>query len=108
MSYRAQERREMNLADELLRFDPVRRLIYGAAYRWTNAYQDKRLTFEDFLSAFYEAVWRVIDAYTWATDFYLYETMSRAIQKRGLSILRATGTDKRRAFHEALPLADEI
>lgn len=86
----------------------VHRLIHGAAHRWARAYQHKRFPFEDFLSAFYETVWLVIKGYTWATDFYLYETMSQAIKKRGFSILRAAGRDKRRAFHEALPLADEI
>lgn len=93
---------------DLLRYDPIHRLIYGAAYRWGRAYHNKRIPFEDFLSVFYEAAWRAIERYTWATDFYLYETLSRDIQSRGMSIIRAAGRDKRKALHEALPLAEDF
>ncbi|TVY00996.1 hypothetical protein FPZ49_32915 [Paenibacillus cremeus] len=108
LSIKAHTRREICLSNELLDYDLVRRLIHGAAHRWARAYRDKRITFEDFLSSFYEAAWRVIERYTWATDFYLFETISNAIKRRGQSMLRAAGNDKRRAFHEALPLADDF
>src|SRR5690606_6368532 len=65
-------------ADELLKFNHVHRLIYGAAARWYKKYSFIRLTYEDFLSEFYEVIWKVIEGYTWATDFYLYETMVQA------------------------------
>lgn len=93
--------------DELLSFEPVHKLIHGAAYCWSRSNRDRRIPFDEFLSAFYEAVWKVIDGYTWATDFYLYETMSKAIQKRGKAILRdCLGADCRKVLHEALPLVD--
>lgn len=91
---------------ELLQHENIQRLIHGAAKRWARLYKHRRLTFEDFLSVFYQTAWKVIDDYSWATDFYLYETMSRAIQKRGISVLRESRRDKRRVLHEALPLFD--
>lgn len=87
--------------------DAVHSLIHGAAIRWARLYKDKRIPFEDFLSAFYETAWQVIERYTWATDFYLYETLSKAIQKRGKAILRyCLGADCRKVLHESLPLVD--
>jgi len=92
--------------DDLLRYDPVHRLIYGAAYRWGRAYRNKRIPFEDFLSVFYETAWNTIENYTWVSDFYLYETLSRDIQSRGKSLIRAAMTDKRRVMHEASELSE--
>jgi hypothetical protein len=92
---------------ELLQYEPIRSLIFGAANRWGCKYQNYRLTSDDFLSVFYQVAWKEIMSYTWATDFYLYETLSKAIQSQGRSLLRdSLVTHRRRAFHEALPLLD--
>lgn len=94
-------------ANQLLKFEPVHKLIYGAATRWGRTYKKDRITFEDFLSVFYQAAWEVITAYTWTTEFFLYEMIVKAIQSRGKNLLRdSLKTDRRRVLHEALPLAD--
>jgi len=97
--------------DDLLLSDPsfdlVHRLIKGKARGWGRAYKNNRLTVEDFESCFYETVWLTIGNYSWTSEFYLYETIKIAIESRGKMILRKyLQTDRRRAFHEALPLID--
>jgi RNA polymerase sigma factor (sigma-70 family) len=96
-----------NTLEDLLSFEEIHKLIHGAAKRWARSWQNKRIPFEDFLSVFYEKAWEVIQDYTWATDFYLYETISEAINKRGKDLVRqATRTDRRKAFHEAYSLKE--
>jgi DNA-binding CsgD family transcriptional regulator len=93
--------------DDLLRYELIDKLIYGASFRWGDKYHKSRLSKDDFLSVFYQAAWKEIERYTWHTDFFLYETLVKAIQSRGRSLLRDNlATDRRRAFHEALPLIE--
>lgn len=98
---------ETGQTDELLRFSQIQKLVYGAACRWGKKYHCYRISTDDFLSVFYQAAWQTIDNYTWVTDFYLYETISKNIQNRGKSLLRdSLATDQRRSFHEALSLTE--
>ncbi|MCI3920402.1 hypothetical protein MO973_09160 [Paenibacillus sp. TRM 82003] len=95
-------------AVELLRYPHVERLLNGAAFGWSQAYRDKRLTYADFHSEFLEVVWLTIVHYEWASDFFLYEKIRKAIESRGKSLLRSTEYDVRKAFHEAVPLKNDF
>jgi hypothetical protein len=96
------------LDDLLVKSGTIHNYIHGAASRWGYAYKKNRLSRDDFLSAFYQAAWEdAITKYTWATEFFLYELIVKAIQSRGKNLLRdCLHTDRRRTLHEALPLAD--
>lgn len=96
--------------DEVLAFDEVQALIKREAAEWARKTSYIRLDMADFMSEFYEAAWHVIDSYTWATDFYMYETLRLTFRSRALNLIKRSSRNKRKYDHTALPLlyADTI
>jgi len=58
------------------------------AESWGYKWENKRLSKDDFLSVFYETVWKLADSYTHYQNFYFYETLCLAIDRAGIDLTR--------------------
>jgi hypothetical protein len=83
----------------------VERIAKNRAKYWKN----KRISHHDFESAYWEEIWRIVKDYDGLGEFYLYETILLAINRRSHDVTRnATVKGNNRINHLAESLNEQI
>lgn len=85
----------------------VKFTIYRKAEAWHNRWKNKRLCKDDFLSAYYETAWKLCESYSHYQEFYFYETLCLAINRRGIDLTRKLLRKQTDFEVAAIPLLDE-
>lgn len=75
---------------------------------WGKRTNNLRLGKADFESLFYDVVLKQIGEYSWANDFYLYETLTKSMDSRALDLIRKVKAKKRSTTNLAVPLLDDF
>lgn len=82
----------------------IQSIIRGKARKYANLYRNRRLYEDDFESEFWVVAWELASETHYDGGTPYLDKLNRRLDSRAISVVRKTYTEKRRAFHEALPL----
>lgn len=81
------DKSKYDLSQEAL-FKTLRTVIKSKSNKWARRWNNRRLGSADFESMFYDTFWKLCDTYSWYGEFYFYETLCLALERKAISLIR--------------------
>jgi hypothetical protein len=91
---------------EFFETKPIKDLFNNMLKRLERGWKNRRLCREDFEEVMLYAAVEVLYGYSWASDYYLYETIKLAIQREAIDVTRTVENRCNEIWANALPLSD--
>lgn len=82
--------------DKLLKH--LTEILRNKARAWGRRWNNCKLSAADFESVFFEEAWKLSDSYIHYGDFYFYETLILALERRAIDVVRKQTRTKRGTF----------